>query len=536
MMASTVVILFGILVNDVRGTVYPKFSHQMLWIACGLLAAVVGFELVRMAFRVKTIKHGISWFFLLTLATTIPLWMFANRLKSSHRKQQAYDQLNEMMTQATADKKIQLSGHRRSAFTLRENSDVTELTEACFGIEEDIGCGCCYDYIDSGINDANVEPLLCFSQLEKVDFQRSAITDKAIRYLARSQSLKDLNLAGCKNLTEAVVSELTRFSELETLNLAGLPITSASARHLFELQELRSLDLSQTKVDDNVLSTLAQLPKLTWLCVYNSSVTGAGISQLSRCSKLTYVYLPSVSVSTANELNSLRSLTEIGCNVSLPSSSRRIQFDKTKSAEHINLTVHSPIDATTIRDLPKLQSLYVNFKPTSRTPDRSTTYRISNLPKLTSLGIPGADSFEVTRVPNVEQITLFNKVTPAVIEKLSGFAKLKKLTVYTENVSASHCLMQVPSLAKLESVTLQLNQVKPDFFNQFLASLPDLPYLNELTVLLHDTQNQGFPVRVLKELKRYPKLRRIQLPVVDEDASRQVIEGLNLNLQHAFLH
>jgi hypothetical protein len=82
--------------------------------------------------------------------------------------------------------------------------------------------------------------------------------------------------------TDATLSLLRRFGQLQELSLDGADVTDAGLSALRDLQGLRRLNLSQTRLTDAGLDHLRGLTALEWVDLRGTRVTAAGVSSLRR--------------------------------------------------------------------------------------------------------------------------------------------------------------------------------------------------------------------------------------------------------------
>ena len=166
---------------------------------------------------------------------------------------------------------------------------------------------------DAGMAELRKFPKLCgvrlrFSPFRNPELSRRfpPVTDVGLKSLAEIQSLRFLELTGCK-FTEGGLAEIQKLKELRTLNLDSAGgVTDTGLQHLAGLSELRNLglagspkvtaaglwklqalrnlvelDLSQTNITNSGLQVLKQFPELRRLNLSGTEVTGAGLDTLA---------------------------------------------------------------------------------------------------------------------------------------------------------------------------------------------------------------------------------------------------------------
>lgn len=93
-------------------------------------------------------------------------------------------------------------------------------------------------------------------------------------------------------MTDAVLDQLSRVNSIRELQLANSKaLTDDGFRHLARLQQLRHLDLSATAVTDSALEVLGALPALESVNLSWTRITDAGVAHLAACERLRRVYL-----------------------------------------------------------------------------------------------------------------------------------------------------------------------------------------------------------------------------------------------------
>lgn len=104
------------------------------------------------------------------------------------------------------------------------------------------------------------------------------ITDIGVARLANLKKLRYVNLSGSV-VTGAALKTLATLPNLQRLSLWNAEGIKDSAASEFEsLQRLRSLDLSNTGIGDRTLTVLAKLPQLERLYVSDTAVTADGVA------------------------------------------------------------------------------------------------------------------------------------------------------------------------------------------------------------------------------------------------------------------
>jgi hypothetical protein len=112
------------------------------------------------------------------------------------------------------------------------------------------------------------------------------VSDADLLNIASLADLRDVNLSGCKGITDTGVSYLAQAFKLEEMRLARTSITDAALSSMWEMKSLRVLDVTDTMVSDAGLSALVYLPSLEDLYLGGTRIEGAGLSYLARLPEL----------------------------------------------------------------------------------------------------------------------------------------------------------------------------------------------------------------------------------------------------------
>jgi hypothetical protein len=100
------------------------------------------------------------------------------------------------------------------------------------------------------------------SQLLRVNFSRSEITDAGLAKLCQMKNLEQLRLASPR-ITDAGIASVGQLARLRFLHLIDAPITDAGIELLYGLKNLESLYLDGTKVtDEGIARLVAALPQV----------------------------------------------------------------------------------------------------------------------------------------------------------------------------------------------------------------------------------------------------------------------------------
>jgi len=135
------------------------------------------------------------------------------------------------------------------------------------------------DLNNAKITDSDLRLLSRFHELEWLDLRVTAIGDEGVGHLAGLNKLKFLNLART-NLTDKGLSEIRGFTDLETLLLAHTRITDAGLINLEKFGKLRKLSVFKTGISDAGLKSVEKIPTLEIFTFGGSKITEEGASAL----------------------------------------------------------------------------------------------------------------------------------------------------------------------------------------------------------------------------------------------------------------
>ena len=157
------------------------------------------------------------------------------------------------------------------------------------------------------------------SQLKTLNLGSTSISNATLFTLKNCTKLHTLNLSNCAHITDIGLSYLKECTALCALFLSGSPLTNQALSHVSHLSALTTLDLSKWAITDEGLLPLQSLTDLVLLDLSNCPITDIGLSYLTFFPALRHLYLRKCSQIT-NEgfiyfkaLTTLRSLHLTGC-------------------------------------------------------------------------------------------------------------------------------------------------------------------------------------------------------------------------------
>jgi len=138
---------------------------------------------------------------------------------------------------------------------------------------------------------------------------QKTVDELFLRSKPSTSQLKEVYLADCpitklNSNQDAVVQYLTK------LRLAGCGVGGTDMQALIT-SRITDLDVSRTRVDDDAVASLAAMPELAKLNLYDTAVTGANLGQFARRGKLVWLNIDKTQVTDASlpQVAQIQSLT-----------------------------------------------------------------------------------------------------------------------------------------------------------------------------------------------------------------------------------
>jgi hypothetical protein len=156
-----------------------------------------------------------------------------------------------------------------------------------------VAVGCVGHAVSTGLSrmpftDAWLEHIGKLRGLERLDLQRSRVSDAGLERLEGLTRLRELNLTHTK-ITDAGMERIGKLAGLEVLSLECTAISDSGVKNLRELTRLRELDLGLAPVTEVGLGHVGRLARLEVLTIGGnpaSRVTDAGLEKLEGLKRL----------------------------------------------------------------------------------------------------------------------------------------------------------------------------------------------------------------------------------------------------------
>ncbi len=126
--------------------------------------------------------------------------------------------------------------------------------------------------------------------LEEIEFKSCSMSTAAVACLGKIPSLRALNLLQT-GADDSVGAELVRFLKLERLRLQGREITDRAVRDLSASTSIKFLDLSKTSVTDACVDSLLRMPSLVEVHFHETRVSQSAAERLES-RKITVLHNP----------------------------------------------------------------------------------------------------------------------------------------------------------------------------------------------------------------------------------------------------
>jgi hypothetical protein len=206
--------------------------------------------LVSLQFRWR-FQFSIRSLLALTVAVAIPCSWLAVEARRAKVREEVGKRVYKLGGQTwTVCNPFSLSSRLRERLHLRE-----VLGYDFFGNVDEL----CLD--ETQATDATLEDVSRLTEIGSLELGKTQITDAGLVHLKRITDLRCLSLKNTR-ITDAGLERLKALTHLRSLDLRDTPITDAGLEHLRGLTELKDLELCETKVTAQGVKRLQEaLPK-----------------------------------------------------------------------------------------------------------------------------------------------------------------------------------------------------------------------------------------------------------------------------------
>lgn len=388
----------------------------------------------------------------------------------------------------------------------------------------------CGSFTDAGLNIISNFPLL-----ETLCVKSDNVTGDFFALFSQTPKLKELDVAGCKNLFPVSLEKLSVLENLEKLDLSSCnSINNAGIQCLRHLSKLKKLDISNLPlVSDEGITALEELMMLESLTMRHT-----------RCSFKAFYSI--------NKIKTLKNLHAIKFN----SSDANAAFPQPQAAEEEEETKYaSTFDFNYISELNNLEAIalegdgilislenfmeYLHCFPKLKELDLTQFSFIGDEDEDSNNKIYDSDLEIISCLTDLEKLDLsgYASVTSEGVKHLSRLKKLKNLILANCDIDDA-AAGEIGKITSLENLILS----RDSFFNDLIAQqggsagLSDdgLKYIGALTNLqaLFLFGNEAISNEGLKHLANLDKLECLWLdsPYMNNDCLKYVAEMESLKM------
>ena len=343
--------------------------------------------------------------------------------------------------------------------------------------------------------------------LRELNLRGASVNSQGLRFITEMQQLEELYAP--KFVYEDGMKELVKLSNLERLYFTGSRISDEDIKYLKELKLLQELDLNSTYVTDEGLKYLADCPNLYYLHI-SGNFTDEGLKNLTGLVALKIIRAHSNDNKISDE--GLRYVSQIKTlerffahwmeNITDKGVEYLVELPRLKMLD----IASSKLTERGYEALGKIKSLeYLNVPSVGITD--SCVQHLSKLMNLRNLNASGASKTPLSdltlqyqgKLANLEELvtggTLF---TDKGISYLTNLKKLRKLWIFTAPQMTNQSLVHIGKLKELRDLSLPINA---KITISGLKSLNNLEDLERLNIYLIQQDNTGMDISGLKNLK-----------------------------------
>ena len=144
--------------------------------------------------------------------------------------------------------------------------------------------------------DAIVDLLPAFGSIETLSARESALTDEHLETIGRLSSLTSLILTNSESITDKGMPHLTDLDNLVMLEVYGTQVTDAGLEPIGKIESLKTLNIGKTKVTGD-MSGLLPLKNLEWLVAGDMALSDEIVDTLAKLPKLSHLQIQNVTIS-----------------------------------------------------------------------------------------------------------------------------------------------------------------------------------------------------------------------------------------------
>jgi hypothetical protein len=346
---------------------------------------------------------------------------------------------------STAKSTIDANG-KLVEIVIQDGSEVTVEDLELFGRLKDLKKLQIFNCRD--LNDAMVSNLVGLGKLEALALTNTVITDEAVQTISKAfPDLIDLDLSSNTNMTSSAMRIIATLTKLQRLTLIQNRFNDLSARRLAKLEDLRALDLrGNMEAGDMSLEVIGSLPKLTSLKHRSTAVTDYGLEQLAKSQTISSLLLQDfvITSESGNHLAKLNKLTSLEMFRCQGFGTEGVLALKGMKLNRLTLRDLPNIDDSALevlKELPALKRLYIH--------------------EITSVGDEGFENLAAAKSLEVLDLWSLPKMTDKTVNIIATLPNLKELSIRETSVSEAS-VAKILAMPKLQSLTFKNNGLLSD--------------------------------------------------------------------------
>ncbi|QDS87116.1 Leucine Rich repeats (2 copies) [Rosistilla ulvae] len=166
--------------------------------------------------------------------------------------------------------------------------------------------------LPNAVDDSGLAQLTGLNNLVALGLQYCRVGPEGIKHLVGLKELKEINLYGASKVDDEVIPLLAQLPKLQKVRARETSIRGENAAAFADMKALRDLDLSESPVQDAVFEHLAKLPNLENLNLWNTEATEEGIAQLKGMTQLKQLNLDNLGDAISDDcLDTIATMTNL---------------------------------------------------------------------------------------------------------------------------------------------------------------------------------------------------------------------------------
>ena len=203
--------------------------------------------------------------------------------------------------------------------------------------------------LPSAVDDSGLAQLKDMKGLAALGLQYCRVGKEGLSAITELKELKEINLYGATKVDDECVALLAQLPKLAKARLRETSIRGEAAEAFAEMKAMVDLDLSESPVQNSLMDVLAKLPNLKKLNLWNTQVTDEGIAKLEPLTGLTSLNLQGLgldltdaALDSISKMSNLESLVLAETDVSDDGMKKLYSLKKLKSLKIAQTMVLEP--------------------------------------------------------------------------------------------------------------------------------------------------------------------------------------------------